>query len=84
MRNRLEDLGRLMILIEGMLENKIFLELENQPFTQTGNDIVIQRDDLYFIMMRLEACYSICKGEDYLNEGDPACAIAYDFLKKKD
>ena len=68
MRERVEDLGRLMVMIDHIIDMELFEELEKQPFEKTGIDVVVPRYNLQDVKDKLYECLSICKGFDYLNE----------------
>lgn len=68
MRERVEDLGRLMVMIDSILDMELFHRQKQQAFEDTGTDVIIPRSDIEEVNNRLHECLEICKGEDYLNE----------------
>lgn len=70
MRNRVEDLGRLMVMIDQVLDMDLFRELDKQTYERTGTDLTILREDIVEAKEKLYECLSICKGQDYLNESN--------------
>ncbi len=75
MRNRIEDLGRVFVKIDNLLDEKIFQELDNEE--QFANRL-FQDEDLCAEMYQnllatkeaLFECLDILKGEDYLNRSE--------------
>ena len=81
MRERVEDLGRLLVLLDNMYEMEVFGKLGDRPKTAVDKffqlDSSEQEDAIRSVAYGLESirekvleCYEICKGEDYLNRND--------------
>jgi len=68
MRERVEDLGRLMVMIDNVLDMKLFDKLEASRIEDIGTDITIQRWMIQTVQDELYNCLEICKGFDYLNQ----------------
>lgn len=78
-RNRLEDIGRIMVLIDNLIENPVFEMYEGRAkdfidyFESMEHEKRIDfADDMYRglrnVHEKLYDIYTICKGEDQLNE----------------
>lgn len=80
MRNRIEDLGRLMVKIEAIIDNDVFYNMrtktEFMEFYSNGKEddsILFDRieklcSSLAMMKDQLYDCLDIAKGEDYLNQ----------------
>lgn len=85
MRQRVEDLGRLLVLIQQILDREIFepssrfkdhdyfLGIDNideEEFEIYAQRVTTLIDHIKFIEEELYKCLSICKGFDLLNESE--------------
>lgn len=77
MRERTEDLGRLMVLIDDLLDNGCFDDYQNEEaflchYSDECEEIFKDRLGKLFVDLEsarelLYKCLEIAKGEDYLN-----------------
>lgn len=85
MRHRLEDLGRLLVMIESILDNPLFKHvMHHRDFVAyflaspaSDPELFVERlDDLKgninFVEEKLNECAQICCGEDRLNGNNTA------------
>jgi len=86
MRERVEDLGRLLVMIDDILDNPLFRNsvyqkemaahlMSRAALENEDNEMFVERasdleDLIRTVKHRLYDCLEIAKGEDYLNNED--------------
>lgn len=68
LRQRVEDLGRLMVMLDDILEMELFEKIKRSIWENQESQPIIERYMVEGVQERLYECLEICKGYDYLNE----------------
>ena len=82
MRNRIEDLGRILVLVEQILDKDVFEDYNRYSSDEAAEEVLKEDDEgrmemlielfgsIYQIKYALEEVWEIARGEDVLNQND--------------